>query len=192
MKSIVSVARGKGSQADIENAEAVFYSIILLTDMMAEYVGIASSGFLLAFWSSKPLLKTFNWYVDNALGDQTPDFRWLCFTTAVQVGFEIMVDVICLRYEKRTDPSAIWASTNKRVFGILFLMSSWYGSIAAVAFFNLGDNWNACQGMDMCHCVNNGLQEGGVREAYCHLIYPNGTWDTDPIVLGMHVSNINP
>lgn len=192
LKSIVSVARVKGSQADIENAQAVFYSMILLTDMMAEYVGIASSGFLLAFWSSKPLIRPFNWYVDNALGDQAPEFGWLCFTTALQVGFEIMVDLICMRYEKRTDPSAIWASTNKRVFGILFMMSSWYGSISAVSFFTMGDNFNACQGMDMCHCVKNGLQEGGVREAYCHLIYPNGTWDTDPVVLGvLHISNLS-
>jgi hypothetical protein len=163
--------------------------MILLTDMMAEYVGIVSSGFVLAFWSSKPLAYPFNWYVDNALGDLTPNLGWLFFTTALQFVFEIIVDVICLMYEKQTDPSAIWASANKRVFCILFMMSSWYGYICASAGLSLGDSFDACLGHDMCYCVNSGLVRGGVLEAYCHLIYPNGTWETDPIQLGMHVNN---
>jgi hypothetical protein len=50
-----------------QEAKSVFYSMCLLTDMMAEYTGIVCSSFLLAFWHKRFLLYPFPWYVENAL-----------------------------------------------------------------------------------------------------------------------------
>jgi len=103
----------------------------------------------------------------------------------------VLVDGTCLYFERITDPLSIWRALNKRKFVPLLLFSTWYGSSLAAAIFITGDDISTCLGTDMCFCVNNGLSQGGVREAYCHLIYPNATWDTDPIILGIHVSNMS-
>ena len=89
---------------------------------------------------------------------------------------------------RKTDPLSIWKSMNKRKFVPLFIMASWYGSMLAVAVFVTGDNNDKCMGTDLCYCVKNGLIEGGVKEAYCFLIYPNANWTTTPPILGPHLN----
>jgi hypothetical protein len=169
-----------------------FVSMIVLIDMMAEYVGIASSSILLASFSDKPLSSPYLWYIENALGKgkEELDRTSLIFTTLIQVVMEVLVDGACLYFERETDPYSIWKSLDKRKFVPLFLMASWYGTILANALFNSGDSFAKCSGANMCLCVNHGLAKGGVLEAYCHLIYPNATWSlTFPPLLGPHIGN---
>jgi hypothetical protein len=159
--------------------------------MMAEYVGIIISLMLLVFFVDKPLARPYPWYIDNALGKLTANHWSLIFSTVLQILMEVLVDGTCLYFERITDPLSIWRALNKRKFLPLLLLASLYGSNLAFAIFISGDNFSSCRGTDMCFCVNNGFIQGGVREAYCHLIYPNATWDTDPIILGIHVSNMS-
>jgi hypothetical protein len=168
-----------------------FMSLVVLIDMMAEYVGIINSYILLVFFTDKPLARPYPWYIDNVLGKSTANHGLLIFSTVLQILMEVLVDGTCLYFERITDPLSIWRALNKRKFVPLLLLSTWYGSSLAAAIFIAGDNFSTCLGTDMCFCVNNGLSQGGVREAYCHLIYPNATWDTDPIILGIHVSNLS-
>jgi hypothetical protein len=111
------------------------------------------------------------------------------FNALLQIVVEMLVDVVCLRFERHTDPRTVWASMSKRIFVLMFMLSSWYGIVGAVGFFYAGDSLVKCQGSDMCHCVNHGLMNGGVREAYCKIIYPNASWDARPFpTLGSHVT----
>jgi len=183
-----AAARNKATR---EVALRDFISLVVLIDMMAEYVGIINSYILLVFFTDKPLARPYPWYIDNVLGKSTANHGLLIFSTVLQILMEVLVDGACLYFERITDPLSIWRALNKRKFVPLLLLASWYGSTLAYAIFTNGDNISTCLGTDMCFCVNNGLSQGGVREAYCHLIYPNATWDTDLIILGIHVSNMS-
>ena len=188
---LVAAEKSFEEQATREVALRDFISLVVLIDMMAEYIGIINSFVALAWSTDVPLARPYPWYIDNVLGKSTANHGLLIFSTVLQILMEVLVDGTCLYFERITDPLSIWRALNKRKFVPLLLLASWCGSTLANVIFINGENFSTCLGTDMCFCVNNGLSQGGVREAYCHLIYPNATWDTDPIILGIHVSNMS-
>ncbi len=191
-----ATTRGKEDEekATRNLAQRDFISMVVLIDMMAEYVGIMNSFILLISYTDKPLISPYNWYIDNVLGKESEDVdrSALIFTALLQFGMEMVVDSLCLYFDRKTDPLSIWKSLNKRKFIPLFIMASWYGSVLAVTMFVGSDNVDKCMGADLCYCVNNGLMEGGVLEAYCFLIYPNANWTTTPPILGPHLTTLTP
>jgi hypothetical protein len=182
--------QGEQEEATQKLATRDFVSMVILMDMMAEYVGIFASFIYLVAYVDKPVSAPYPWYIEQVFEPSKADFTSLIYSTALQLVMELLVDSVCLYFDRRTDPLSIWKSLDKRKFVPLFMLASWYGTLLADMAFKWGDDLTKCWGTDMCFCVKNGLLQGGVREAYCLKIYPNATWEADPISLGMHKSNM--
>ena len=96
---------------------------------------------------------------------------------AVQLIFELITDTVCVAFEARRglSPVAVWRRLPKAQLLPAFLLMSVFATIGGAFRVAYGDNFGRCVNMDMCYCVNNGLQPDGVREAYCQLLYPNSS-----------------
>lgn len=159
-----------------DDAQRAFYSMVMLTEMMAEYSGIVVACFLIAFWRDHVLLIPFQYYTSVPL--DSPQNLTPLFVSAVMQWFaEIVVDVICTYHERRTDKFIAWEAlfSYRKSFTFLYAFASVVGGGLAVVIIQKGDSFSACTGRDMCYCVNNGFVENGVRETYCKLIYPNSS-----------------
>jgi hypothetical protein len=95
---------------------------------------------------------------------------------AVQLAFELITDTVCVVIEARKglNPLAVWRKLPKASMLPTCVLIAAYGTIAGTyRAFSGGDNLDACANTDMCYCIRHGLQPGGVREAYCKLLYVN-------------------
>ena len=160
--------------AERAEARASFYSTLLLTDMIAEYVGILTTLVFIAFKSDNVLSASFPWYTSQPL-DQPQALAPLFKNSLLQFVMELVVDVLCVYLERGTDPTVAWntAKANKVSFLTLLTLCIQTGSVIGRAVVQLSDNVDGCAGQDMCNCVNNGLVIGGVKDTYCKLIYAN-------------------
>lgn len=100
---------------------------------------------------------------------------------------EVIVDSLCLKFERGTDPCKVWEAMSKGTLAVLFCGASWHGMIMAMVAFSERDDFSSCLGANMCLCVNNGLVQGDYREAYCFSIYPNGNWSAPTPILGSRI-----
>ena len=179
----------------VEDAEGAFYSLLAVTDMLAEYTGIAASCFIIPFWRDKPLAKPYQYYAKSTLVGSTPDLTPQFFSCALQFACELFVDGCCVYFERRLDHWRSWGLITRTLckFILLYCFVALVGGTVAEGVILLSDQLVSCDGQDMCLCVNHGLVVGGVRESYCRLIYPNATWDATPQpLLGPHISTFGP
>ena len=95
----------------------------------------------------------------------------------VQIVIEIVTDTICLMFEARRglELVAVWRELPKAALTPIVLYALYFAALAGGARSILGDSLDRCNHHDMCWCVGNGLQPGGVREGYCMLLYPNSS-----------------
>lgn len=108
----------------------------------------------------------------DGISDNTAVWKGL----AVQLAFELLTDTVCVVIEARKglDPLAAWRKLPKASMLPTCVLVTAYGTIAGTfRAFTGADNLDACTNTDMCYCVGHGLQSGGIREAYCKLIYFN-------------------
>ncbi len=111
------------------------------------------------------------------LFDGIIESRRIWQSLAVQLFFEIITDTVCTIFEARRglNPIAVWRNLPKTRLLAGFMLMSVFGYIGGMFRTAFGDTFRACTNEDMCFCVNNGLRPGGVREAYCLLLYPNSS-----------------
>ena len=176
----------------IEDAEGEFYALTIVTEMLAEYTGIAISCFYIAFWNDKPIYHPFQYYAKSTLVGTTPNLAPLFYNAAMQLVCEVFVDSFCMYYERRLDHWRSWKmiTQNLKIFMSIYNFAVLVGATLATWMVIHSDDLALCKGKDVCFCVNNGLVIGGVIEAYCKRIYPNGTWDAQSeAILGPHISN---
>ncbi len=109
--------------------------------------------------------------------DGTTQSREVWQSLALQLIFELITDTVCVVFEARKglNPVAVWRRLPKLQLLPAFMLMSVFATIAGTHRVRNGDNLNACENKDMCCCVNNGLRQYGVREAYCQLLYPNSS-----------------
>lgn len=91
-----------------ETPKLAFYSIMILAEMMAEYTGIVIAFFLVFFWQNHRLYWIFQYCVVTGSLDQPPNLRPLAETRIMQFFGEILVDTICIYFERRTNPLVAW------------------------------------------------------------------------------------
>ncbi len=169
------LAQSQVSVVDRGTAQRQFYSLLIMVEMMAEYVGIFSSCLLFVCWKHAPLVVPQAPYATQAL-DEDIDASRVVWFSVIQFLFEVCVDNVCINFEHYDTKTMYKNVSNKRHFFFFFALSTYYGTYLAHAFIRVQDNFQACQDQDMCYCVNNGLVKKGVREAYCMLIYPGVNW----------------
>jgi hypothetical protein len=175
-KTILDTATDAGVTTD--DAQGAFYSMVILTEMMAEYTGIFIACFDIAFWKDHVLYAPFQYYTSVPL--DSPQNLTPLFVSAVMQWFaEILVDVICTYHERRTNPFIAWEALYSfpKSFTFLYAFASFVGGELAVTIVLVSDSFSACTGRDMCYCVNNGLMVRGVRETYCKMLYPDAIWN---------------
>jgi hypothetical protein len=111
------------------------------------------------------------------LFDGIIESRRIWQSLAVQLLFEIISDTVCTYFEARRglNPIAVWRNLPKAQLCAGFMLMSIFGYIGGAYRTSYGDSLDECVNEDMCFCINNGLRPGGVREAYCLLLYPNSS-----------------
>lgn len=147
--------------------------------MMAEYTGITVSNLSVLLWRDYPFLVPYQWYAQQSL-DQPPLVSTLVLNMVLQIVSEVIVDSICMYVEEKRgsiSSAQVWNALGNRSFLILYGVSAWFTTVAANGFVRFSDNTDLCKGENVCCCMNKGLVQGGVYEAYCNLIYPNVSWD---------------
>ena len=88
-KSILDTATNTDDTAG--DAHGAFYSMVILTEMMAEYTGIVAACFYIAFWRDHVLSRTYQYYTSVPL--DSPQNLTPLFVSAVMQWFaEIVVD----------------------------------------------------------------------------------------------------
>jgi hypothetical protein len=179
LKTILDTATDAGVTTD--DAQGAFYSMLVLTDMMAEYTGIVAACFAIAFWRDHVLFRPFQYYTSVPL-DSPQNLTPLFVSMVMQWFAESLVDVICTYHERRTDPQIVWDSLffDRKSFTFLYAFASVVGASLAISIVIVSDSFSACIGRDICHCVNNGFVENGVLETYCKLIYSNSSGMVPP------------
>lgn len=167
------------TEAEYNEAKEAFYSMIILLEMMAEYTGIVVSFFLIVYWSDNIIYSPFQYYASIVQVDEPQNLYPLALASFIQFFGEIIVDTICMYFEKRTDPIVTWKGLKRKrmtIFIFLYAYTSLYSSIAAYEMIaNRVGGFDSCYGRNMCYCVGNGLVQDGIREKYCHILYPNNS-----------------
>lgn len=176
-----------------EDAKRKFYSVVLVIEMLAEYTGIATSCFMVAFWKNHPISRSFQYYAKATLVGSTADLAPLFSRSALQLICELFVDAFCMYFEKQRDHWGSWKSITKspKTFAMVYSYIATVGvTLGATIVFESDDSFS-CANKDLCYCVNNGLVIEGAQESYCKFMYPNATWDANPTpILGPHISTL--
>jgi hypothetical protein len=164
-----------------------FHARIILCELWTEYAGMFLGSLALALSQNYVLyrpFRPFRKYPELFDGDNARFFRELATGLVVQVGIEVLTDVICLVVQRRwgLDVSAAWKRlpllSLAPLIGYGMLFASYSGQYRSL----FADSLTPCNYQDMCACVGNGLLPGGVRESYCVIIYPNISSDaTDSV-----------
>lgn len=161
-----------------EEAEHNFYSLAVMTDMIAEYVAIMLTCASIWAWSAKPLYRSFPAYAGiEGIFSGKPKFGSLYISTAVQICVEIVVDTVCVVYESRKRKFKFvraWHVHSQGVFFVIFVFSVWiavtnatalilYSSLTAVS--TCATSFPA----DACYCYQN---LNSLMQAFCESRYP--------------------
>ena len=95
----------------------------------------------------------------------------------MQVALEIITDTACLVFEARRglQPLAVWRELPKAALTPIVLFALMFATYVGQRRSQMGDSVDQCNHRDVCWCVGNGLQPGGVREGYCLLMYTNSS-----------------
>jgi hypothetical protein len=155
-----------------------FHARMILADMWAEYAGIYMGTIALFLSQRSPLYspyRPFRKYPE--LYDGGNYYGELALGTAVQVAIEIITDTLCVLLEARRglELVAVWRELPKAALTPIVLYALYIAGLAGATRSIVGDSLDRCNHRDMCWCVGNGLQPGGVREDYCLLLYPNSS-----------------
>lgn len=180
--SILSMTPTSGTKLELEQAsrkrdegEKIFYSLVVLVEMMAEYTGISVSCLLIAYFSDHIIDSPYLWYTSQPL-DSPQNLSPLFMNSLVQLVAETVVDVVCMFYEVQRDPESAWVFlTSSKSFLFLYAFVSLTGAHLASLIVIASDSYDACIDRDLCYCVGNGLVVAGVRDQYCKLLYANTT-----------------
>jgi hypothetical protein len=152
---------------------------MILSEMCAEYAGISISSVVLALGQGNPLYYEFRPFRKHPeLFDGGNYLAELATGFLIQVAIEIVTDTVCLLFETRRrglDPLAVWHGLPKaRVVPIIvvqLMAATFAGQLRGI----VGDDLALSHRRDMCYCVGTCYLPGGVREAYCLMIYPNSS-----------------
>ncbi len=155
-----------------------FHARMILIDMWAEFAGIYIGFVVLLLGQSNALyypFRPFRKYLE--LLDGGNYYAELAFGTMVQIAIEIITDTVCVVFETRRglQPLTVWRELPKAALTPIILFALIYATCAGQLRSVFADSVDQCNHRDMCWCVGNGLQPGGVREGYCLLMYPNSS-----------------
>ncbi len=155
-----------------------FHARVILVEMWTEYAGMLLGSLALALSQHYVLyrpFRPFRKYPELFDGDSARFFRELVTNLVVQVGIEVLTDVICLIVQRRwgLDVSAAWGRLPLLSLAPLIFYGMLFASYSGQYRSLFADDLTPCNLQDMCACVGNGLLPGGVRESYCVIIYPN-------------------
>ncbi len=168
VNAMSSYCRDEKNEPPTKRPEAKnrFYALVILSEMMAEYVGIVVSIFQIWYWKRAPLVSPYPWFATQRLNEPI-DVSRLFWFACLQFACEVAVDTVCIKFEK-------YDTSSVKIRWHLFFLPCFLGSLAAQILVLHGDSYDVCRdGLDFCYCVNNGLVKHGVRETYCKLIYPH-------------------
>ncbi len=194
--SVVSHSTSKSPQSSLVNLRRVeapkrvaalnqrsavvtqFRSRMIAVDMWGECAGIYISSVLLFLGQSNVLYYPFRPFRKHReLLDGGNYYGELAVYTVVQIAIEIVTDTACLVFERRRGLKTLtaWREFPKAALMPIIIYALIYATRIGQTRSFMGDTVDHCAHRDMCWCVDNGLQPGGVREAYCLLIYPNSS-----------------
>ena len=157
----------------------LFNARMVLVDMWSEHAGICIGTMVLWLGHSNPLYYPFRPYRNypDLLDGDSNYFGTLAFGAVVQIVIEVVTDTVCLVFERRKglEPLTVWRKLPWIALSPLFLCALVYATLAGQIRSLYGDEVQTCNHSDLCACVNNGLQPGGMRELYCLMLYPNSS-----------------
>jgi hypothetical protein len=151
---------------------------MILIDMWAEFAGIYISFLLLLLGQSNALYNPFHPFRKHPeLFHGGNYYAELAFGTVEQIAIEIITDTVCVVFETRRglQPLTVWRELPKVALTPIILFALTYAIYVGQARSKQGESFHECYHRDLCWCVGNGLRTGGVREAYCLLLYPNSS-----------------
>ena len=165
-------------------AKNAFYSLLIISDMMAEYTGIVLSSLTVVVYRNRRLFVPLPIYASQALNEPFETTSVLVYL-GLQIFGELLVDSVCLYHEEKkssVNSGKVWKGLYKRSFFLMYIFATGYGYCCAFAIVYGSDSFSKCMGKNMCCCVNNGLVEGGVFDAYCALLqeHKNVSWSPPP------------
>jgi hypothetical protein len=152
-----------------------FLARLILVDMMAEYIGIYVGTWAMLQGQKNPLAFPMRPFRKNPeLLDGATITPAILYVAATQVVIEIVTDAACLSFEvsRGLDIAEAWWQTPKLSLLLPAIAAIWAGSVGGQFRNIFPDDMRACDGRDMCFCVDSGLLPGGMRELYCKLLYP--------------------
>lgn len=162
-----------------EEAEKNFYSLVILAEMIAEYVGIIGATASLWFWADHVLNKRFPAYLNlgppafNGNSDWTPFF----ISMLQQLIMELFVDSICVWYETRYrgfDLARAWHAQPLKPFLAILCASAWYATVISSGMVALSSPIYFCNGeTNFCDCPQV-LEAKNLFKAYCDYMYQDG------------------
>jgi hypothetical protein len=153
-----------------------FNARMILLDMFGEYSGILIGSLILFMGQHNVMRYPFRPYrMHPNLFDGGNFYGELLAGTVVQMVIEVVTDTVCLLYEGRRglDPLAVWRDLPRGALFPVVFAGMLYSTLAGTLRTAYGDSLVKCVHTDMCGCVGRGLLPGGVREAYCMMIYAN-------------------
>lgn len=153
-----------------------FHARIVLLDMWGEFAGIYIGSVILALGQRNAMRYPFRPYRMHAeLFDGGNFYLELLFTSAVQVAIEIATDTVCLVFQGRgrLDAWSVWRGLPRRALMPVAFWGMLFAAVTGSIRSSWGDSLTACNYQQVCNCVGRGLLPGGVREAYCMMLYAN-------------------
>ncbi len=188
--SVAPASQGQPSSALAKTSERIaaaderdavikqFRARMILVDMWAELAGIIIGSLVLFLGQRMPLFYPFRPYRKHPeLFDGGNYYGELAVGTVVQIVIEIITDTVCLVFEARRGlaPLAVWRELPFAALTPIVLFVLMFATLAGQMRSLYGDSVGKCNWRDVCWCVGDGLQPGGVREGYCLLLYPNSS-----------------
>ncbi|GBG25783.1 Hypothetical Protein FCC1311_020022 [Hondaea fermentalgiana] len=159
-----------------DGIERVFYGMVVLCDMLAEYIAILMVPLIILTFRTRIILIPLNYYsnqFDAATPFQGIDVWPLARWTALQLVTELIVDALCIAYERKhlkIDLERLWSRRPSS-----FVPWVIFASLGAAPFVYLTLDTDLCAdpGKNYCNCANgNGLSSGGLLQKYCEQLYP--------------------
>lgn len=161
-----------GAAKDYEVVERVFYSMVVLCDMLAEYIAIFAVPMIIVTFRKQVILVPLAYYnnQDDPFYGQV-DLKPLAMWVSLQLGAEILVDSICVAHERGAlglNLNKIWA--HRPPFFTLWVILA---SLGAAPFVYLVLDTDLCSETNYCYCADgNGLAPNGLMQRYCQTLYP--------------------
>jgi len=145
----LSRAREKLDSSAEDVAKLDFYSLIVINEMIAEYVAILTSSLVMIDWKDKVLFYDVPWYatLDEPFAGEI-SIRPVLTSVQLQLFTEILVDAICIYYETKRqglDLGPIWRKTLSKGYISHIMLGTWIGYIYGTAASAIGTKLGGCR-----------------------------------------------